>query len=112
MDGEFSLYGAWHFMRQSFLTSTRFALALAAGSIASTACFADAGLMTDKLGKKIDALVFTGLDGKPVPMNAMKDKKAIVITFLSFDCPVSNDYSTTLTHLHKQYADKGVVFAA
>ena len=99
-------------MRQSFLSSIRFIAAFAAGAIASAISFADAGLTTDKLGKKIDALVFTGLDGSAVPMIAMKDAKAIVITFLSFDCPVSNDYSTTLTLLYKQYADKGVVFAA
>jgi len=73
---------------------------------------AEPALVTEKLGKKIDSVIFTDLDGKPAPMNAIKDKKAIVVVFLSFDCPVSNDYSTTLTELHRQFAPQGVAFIA
>jgi peroxiredoxin/mono/diheme cytochrome c family protein len=70
------------------------------------------GVVTDKLGKKIDEASFTGLDGKTISISSIKEKKAIVVVFLSFDCPVSNDYSTSLAALHKDYSDKGVAFVA
>ena len=38
-----------------------------------------------------------------------KDTKALVIVFISFECPVSNSYVTPLGELAKRYADKGVV---
>ena len=73
---------------------------------------AEPELVTDKLGKKIDNVQFIGLDNKPVPLSSLKDNKAVVIVFLSFDCPVSNSYAVTLADLHKQFASQGVAFAA
>src|SRR5262249_17528626 len=35
-------------------------------------------------------------------------KKAVVLVFLSFECPVSNSYAGPLTELGKKYTDKGV----
>ena len=99
-------------MQLSFLTSLRVGMAVLALVAQTRSAFADGDLVTDKLGKKIDNAVFTDLDGKLAPINQLKDKKAIVVVFLSFDCPVSNDYSTTLTEMHKQFAEKGVGFIA
>jgi mono/diheme cytochrome c family protein/peroxiredoxin len=79
------------------------ALAACAGSAA-----AEPALVTDKLGKKIDAALLAGSDAAA----ALQGKKAVVVVFLSFDCPVSNDYSTVLKTMHKEYADKGVAFFA
>src|SRR5262245_41761418 len=63
----------------------------------------------DKINKKIDA--FSAEDGgKPWSLAALKDKKAVVIVFLSFDCPVSNSYSKTLADLHAKYREKDVHF--
>jgi hypothetical protein len=38
----------------------------------------------------------------------LQDKKASVVVFLSFDCPVSNAYSPTLKELQRRYAEKNV----
>ncbi len=63
----------------------------------------------DKLNKKIDA--FAAEDaGKPWSLASLKDKKAVVVIFLSFDCPVSNSYSKTLADLHAKHRDKDVHF--
>ncbi len=73
---------------------------------------ADTALVTDKLGKKIDNIAFADFNGKAVPLHAIKDEKAVVVVFLSFECPVSASYSSALAELHKQYRDKGVAFVA
>src|SRR5262249_14315868 len=36
--------------------------------------------------------------------------KAVVVVFLSFECPVSNSYAGTLTELANQYGKGGVAF--
>ena len=73
---------------------------------------ADTGLATEKLGKKLDSIVFTDLGGKSAPINGLKEKKAIVVVFLSFECPVSNGYATILAEMHKLYGEKGIAFVA
>ncbi|MGL4553117.1 MAG: redoxin domain-containing protein [Gemmataceae bacterium] len=61
---------------------------------------ADAPADADRINKKID-----GIDHP-----ALKDKKAAVVVFLSFDCPVSNSYAPALAALHKSFAGRGVGF--
>lgn len=73
---------------------------------------AEHALVTDKLGKKIDMAALTDVDGKPMPVDALKDNKAVVVVFLSFECPVSNSYAVTLSEMHKKYSEKGVAFVA
>lgn len=65
---------------------------------------------TDKIGKKIDSLAFKDEKGNVVALKEMTGKKAFVVVFLSFDCPVSNSYSQPLSDLAKAYAAKGVAF--
>ena len=67
-------------------------------------------LATDKINTKIERLSLITPDGKPVAVNALPGKKAVVVVFLSFDCPVSNNYSSQLTAMAKEYAGKGVSF--
>jgi hypothetical protein len=62
-----------------------------------------------RLNKKIDNVAFKDA-GKTVALHDLKDRKAIVVAFLSFDCPVSNGYLPVLAELHKEYAGKGVAF--
>ena len=66
----------------------------------------------EKLNKKIDPFALTDAAGKAWSLDAMKDEKAVVVVFLSFECPVSNSYAPLLIALHKSYADKGVGFVA
>lgn len=67
-------------------------------------------LPTDKINTTIDRLTLTASDGKPLAVNSLQGKKAVVVVFLSFDCPVSNSYSSQLTEMATGYADKGVAF--
>lgn len=64
---------------------------------------------SDKLGQKIDSATLTGA-GKPVAAADLKDKKAVVVVFLSFDCPVSNSYAQTLAEMARNYGPRGVAF--
>src|SRR5438045_1622681 len=86
-----------------------FALAAVAGLLGSTAR-ADNAPSTAKLGEKIVNVALTDAQGKPVRLDDLKDKKAIVVVFLSFDCPVSADYAGPLAALHKTYDPRGVAF--
>src|SRR5438876_11521925 len=61
-------------------------------------------------GKKIANLAFTDADGKTTHLYDLKDKKAIVLVFLSFECPVSTSYAQPLADMHKEYAKHGVAF--
>ena len=63
-----------------------------------------------RLGKKIDNITLHDAAGKPHSLYDLKDKKAIVIVFLSFDCPVSNGYAQPLAELAKNYGERGVAF--
>jgi peroxiredoxin/cytochrome c553 len=73
---------------------------------------ADSSVVVDKLNKKIDNVTLKDAAGKPCSLYDLKDKKAIVVVFLSFECPVSTSYSSALAELAKTYRDKQVAFVA
>jgi peroxiredoxin len=77
-----------------------------------SALHADADTSVDKLNKKIDNITLKDAEGTPRSLYDVKDKKAIVVVFLSFDCPVSTSYIPVLAELSKNYRDKGVFFVA
>jgi peroxiredoxin len=58
-----------------------------------------AGPRDAQIGRAIDNFSLRGPGGKPFHLHDLKDKKAIVIVFLSFDCPISNSYTTLLSDL-------------
>lgn len=99
------------FMKSSTVRPSWLGSLLAALLLAAPASAAEPGPATDKLNTEIKA-VFTGLDGKPIPLTAAKTKKAQVVLFLSFDCPNSTSYASTLAALYKEYSPKGVEFIA
>lgn len=63
-----------------------------------------------KLNKKIDNLTFKDAAGKAVALHDLKNKKAVVVVFLSFECPVSNSYAPFLNEFTKQYGPRDVAF--
>lgn len=63
-----------------------------------------------KLGKKIDNIVFQDASGKARALHDYQGKKAIVIVFLSFECPVATSYSPVLADMVKKYEKQGVAF--
>ena len=73
---------------------------------------ADPAPSTDRLNKAVDNVTFTDGGGKASALKDHAGKTATVVVFLSFDCPVSNSYASTLAALHKTYAEKGVGFVA
>ena len=76
------------------------------------ACFALAPIafaaapITDS-EKSYSNLSLDGPDGKPVTLASLAGKKATVVVFLSFDCPVSTSYVPPLNDLAHTH---GVVF--
>ena len=54
----------------------------------------------------------TTLDGKAFSLSsAAKDHKAVVLMFISTQCPYSNAYNDQMKTLANAYASKGVLFA-
>jgi peroxiredoxin len=86
-------------------------LVVAAGLLAGAARVEDPP-SNDKINKKIDNFALRDAKGQPVALYDLKDKKAVVVVFLSFECPVSNSYASTLAELAKTYTEKGVAFLA
>lgn len=60
--------------------------------------------------KKAENFTLNDLDGKAHSLEQYKDAKAIVLIWVSTQCPVSNDYNTRMAALYEQYKDKGIVF--
>lgn len=71
---------------------------------------ADKEPSTANLGKKIGNVSFTDEQGGAHALHDLKNKKAIVIVFLSFECPVSNSYSQPLADMAKEFGKHGVAF--
>jgi peroxiredoxin/mono/diheme cytochrome c family protein len=92
-------------------------MGMAAVICLTSACFA-VGLSAsaqekaprDKLGKRICGVVFTDVGGKHQPLDDLKGKKAVVVIFLSFECPVSTGYAPVLAELANTYGKRGVAF--
>src|SRR5437588_616752 len=61
-----------------------------------------------KLGEKIPNLAFKDTQGTIHQLHELKGKKAIVLVFLSFDCPVSTSYSQPLSDMAKEFGKYGV----
>jgi peroxiredoxin/mono/diheme cytochrome c family protein len=63
-----------------------------------------------RLGQKVEDLSFRDAAGKTYRLYELKDQKAIVLIFLSFECPVSNSYAEPLTDMVKEYGKHDVTF--
>jgi peroxiredoxin/mono/diheme cytochrome c family protein len=93
-------------MRSTALTIT-LCVGLFAGPTGTAWAQEDAGT---RLGKALADFRLNTTDGKALALHDLKDQRAIVVVFLSFDCPVSASYSPTLAELHKTYSTRGVAF--
>ena len=60
------------------------------------------------LGERMPNLTFKDENGKSLRLYELKDKKAIVVIFLSFECPVSKSYSEPLSEIAKEFEKFGV----
>lgn len=58
---------------------------------------------------KAEALEIQNADGKPVrPFAATADRKAIVLLFITHDCPISNAYVPEVQRIVKEYEARGL----
>lgn len=71
---------------------------------------ADEPTSAAKLGTRIGNVTFQDIAGKPFALHDLKDRKATVLVFLSFECPNSNGYAPLLAEMAKRYAARGVAF--
>ena len=65
---------------------------------------------TAYVGKKISNLAFKDDNGQTQSLYSHKDRKAIVLVFLSFECPVSTSYAQPLADMAKEFGKYGVAF--
>lgn len=61
-----------------------------------------------KLGEKMPNLMFKDDKGKTHRLYELENRKAIVLVFLSFECPVSNSYAHPLSEIADEFAKFGV----
>lgn len=61
-----------------------------------------------EVGQKVPSLAFHDDTGKTMPLEQLTGTRATVVVFLSFDCPVSMSYCSTLANLAREYARRGV----
>jgi peroxiredoxin/mono/diheme cytochrome c family protein len=72
--------------------------------------YADEAISTARLGKVIANFKVQDVEGKAFALHDLKDRKAVVVVFLSFECPVSTSYAQPLTKLVQTYREQGVAF--
>ncbi len=60
-------------------------------------------------GEAIQDLVFRDAAGRPFALHDLKGKRAVVVVFLSFECPVSTGYAAPLAELSAAYRDVAFV---
>jgi peroxiredoxin len=65
---------------------------------------------TAQVGKKIINLKFKNGSGPATALYDLKNKSAVVLVFLSFECPVSNSYTELLQQTAEEFGKSGVAF--
>jgi thiol-disulfide isomerase/thioredoxin len=58
----------------------------------------------DVLGRKIDAIAGTDLNGKPIEIKAGSGDRATVVAFWGTECPLARQYASRLQELHDRFA--------
>lgn len=65
---------------------------------------------SSKATRVSDELTFGDLNGRSYTLKASKDKTALVLIFVTTDCPIANSYQPLLTRLSKDFQGKGFEF--
>lgn len=68
------------------------------------------GTISAQVPLKYDNFSLKGIDGKTYSLSDFKNAKAIVIIFISTQCPVSNDYNSRMEKIYQDYKNRGVAF--
>ncbi len=56
-------------------------------------------------------LRFSDLDGKSYSLKAPAESRALVVIFVTTDCPIANSYQPALARMYKEFQRKGFEFA-
>lgn len=64
----------------------------------------------DTVITKVDDFALTDYNGVQHRLSDYKDAKAVVLIFVSTQCPVSNAYNERMAKLNEDYKERGVVF--
>ncbi len=56
-------------------------------------------------------LRFTDVHGKSYWLKAAKGQRALVLVFVTTDCPIANSYQPALSKMHQEFQKKGFEFA-
>lgn len=97
-------------IRRTATTLAALGLLALAGLTPTGAARADDPVSTNRLGMRAANLSFPTADGKTFSLRDLGDKKAVVLVFLSFECPNSNNYAPILADMARAYAGRGVAF--
>jgi hypothetical protein len=93
-------------MRSSYLLAGVLVLAV----LSSAAwVYTDSPARPDNVGRKVEALPLVDLAGKPVTLG---ERSALVIVFLSSECPIASSYVGIVADLARDLAAKKVAFVA
>lgn len=60
--------------------------------------------------QKVDDFTLSDYYGKTYSLSDFKDSKAIVLMFISVQCPVSNAYNEKMNKLYEKYNSKNITF--
>ncbi|MFA7229212.1 MAG: thioredoxin family protein [Melioribacteraceae bacterium] len=66
--------------------------------------------LTAKDTKKAENFRLKDYNGKEIQLSDFKSSKAVVLIFVSTQCPVSNAYNSRMAGLFSDYKDKGIAF--
>ncbi len=91
--------------------SVRFALCLAAASVALAAAADQSAPDRQPVSGSI-SFSLKDVTGRLVALSDFKDKKVVVVVFTGTECPVSNFYLPSLKDLHDKFSPQGVQFLA
>jgi peroxiredoxin len=61
----------------------------------------------DRVGATIPPISLSNSTGKPVDFETLRGKNATIVVFLSFECPICNNYVQTLGEMFQAYRSKG-----
>lgn len=67
-------------------------------------------LLAGESNKKVEDFTLEDCGGIKHSLSDYKDSKAIVLIFVSVQCPVSNAYNSRMVHLYKDYTPRNVAF--
>lgn len=86
------------------------ALVLGFLSIQAVVFFTETDAAAGSTPDKIENFTLPDYNGNEVSLSDFTDSKAIVIIFVATQCPVSNDYNSRMSQIHKEYESKGISF--